>query len=335
MQKGSEEEKKSGDYQKKTSHLRGRTWRRCKDASSWNKVTNVKVQKKTKETSKKEEKKVVSQGPSPPPRPSYWQGWQRSHDAPLSLTVKPTSNGQGAVPVKASQKVQRKKRWKKKKKKQRQRRTRGELVTYVPFHLALSKQAYSVCTQALRDVSFKGEGKKGGRQDKESDIQTRIQWLVLSSRGRCSAYVYVNLYFTLEMKARLGGGLEGGKKCGGLWWRELWSEIKHAAPLQRMSSHLCDVKSKLINKGSRFQGVLSRIQGAEASHFHQLKSPHMSKLLLSRRATFLVLMPLIIIYHFVSNQKGLAGSRRALHSHNQSPFQIFAPVWKSKKLRLL
>lgn len=66
MQKGSEEEKKSGDYQKKTSHLRDHTWRRCKDASSWNKVTNVKVQKKTKKTSKKEEKKVVSQGPSPP-----------------------------------------------------------------------------------------------------------------------------------------------------------------------------------------------------------------------------------------------------------------------------
>lgn len=88
-----------------------------------------------------------------------------------------------------------------------------------------------------------------------------------SSRGRCSAYVYANLYFALEME-------EGEKKkCSGLWWGELWSEIKQTAPLQRTSFYLCDVKSKLINKGSRFQGVLSQIQGVEAFHFHQRSSP--------------------------------------------------------------
>lgn len=48
---------------------------------------------------------------------------------------------------------------------ERERKKRDELVTYVALHLALSKQAYSVCTQALRDVSFKREGKKGERQD--------------------------------------------------------------------------------------------------------------------------------------------------------------------------
>lgn len=138
------------------------------------------------------------------------------------------------------------------------------------------------------------------------------------------------------MKARGGGG-EGEK----VWWVVMEGALKRdkTTPLllQRMSPHLCDVKSKLINKGSRFQGVLSQIQGAQASHFHQLEESHMSKLSLSRRrrATFLVLMLLIMIHHFVSNQKGLAGSRRALHSRNQSPFQIFAPDWKSKKLRFL
>lgn len=54
----------------------------------------------------------------------------------------------------------------------KKKRPREELVTYVAFHLALSKQAYSMRTQAWRDVSFKREGKKGERQDKESDIQT-------------------------------------------------------------------------------------------------------------------------------------------------------------------
>lgn len=51
-------------------------------------------------------------------------------------------------------------------------RRRGErLVTCVAFHLALSKQAYSVCTQALRDVFFQRRGKrKGKRQDEESDM---------------------------------------------------------------------------------------------------------------------------------------------------------------------
>lgn len=53
----------------------------------------------------------------------------------------------------------------------------------------------------------------------------------------------------------------------------LWSEIKQTAPLQRTSFHLCDVKSKLINKGSGFQGVLSQIQGVEAFYFHQWRSP--------------------------------------------------------------
>lgn len=149
-------------------------------------------------------------GPSPPPRPSYWQGWQRSHDAPLSLTVKPTSNGQGAVPVKTEKERPLKKyRAAEREEEEETARTRAGLVTYVAFHLALSKQAYSVCTQALRDVSFKREGKKGGRQDKESDIQTWIRRLVLSQRGRRSAYVYANLYFALEMEER---EKQGGKK---------------------------------------------------------------------------------------------------------------------------
>lgn len=51
----------------------------------------------------------------------------------------------------------------------KEKRRREQLVIYVAFHLALSKQAYSVCTQALRDVSFKRKGKKGERRDKESD----------------------------------------------------------------------------------------------------------------------------------------------------------------------
>jgi len=45
----------------------------------------------------------------------------------------------------------------------------------------------------------KEKGKKGERQDKESDMKFEKR-LVLSSRGRSSAYVYANLYFTLEMK---------------------------------------------------------------------------------------------------------------------------------------
>lgn len=53
----------------------------------------------------------------------------------------------------------------------------------------------------------------------------------------------------------------------------------------------------------------------------------MSKLSLSYHATFIVLMPLTL------KRKGLSGSRRALHSRNQSPFQIFALV--REKLRLL
>ena len=45
-----------------------------------------------------------------------------------------------------------------------------ELVTRAAFHLALSKAAYSVCTHAFREASFKRTGKKGERQDKESDM---------------------------------------------------------------------------------------------------------------------------------------------------------------------
>lgn len=112
----------------------------------------------------------------------------------------------------------------------------------------------------------------------------------------------------------------------------LWSEIKQTAPLQRTSAHLCDVKSKLINKGlSLSRGPCHPIQGVEASHFHQRRSPtwvnsHLATTQLSlfwRRS------------HSYSGykKKGLSGSRRALHSRNQSPFQIFALV--REKLRLL
>lgn len=110
VQRGSEEEKRE-DYQKMTSHSRVacQKIKSAHDATARTNQVEIKWPKWPTHMSRENsaavlthvQKKVASQGPSPPSRPSYWQGWQRSHDAPLSLTVKPTSNGQGAVPVKA------------------------------------------------------------------------------------------------------------------------------------------------------------------------------------------------------------------------------------------
>lgn len=141
--------------------------------------------------------------------------------------------------------------------------------------------------------------------------------LVFSSRGRRSAYVYANLYFD---------GEEGEKRWV-VMGAQLWSEIKQTAPLQRTSSHLCDVKSKLINKGSPLSRRPVTNSGCRGFSLSSAEESHMSKLSLSYRATSIVLTPPVLVQRFVSNdKKGLAGSGRALHSRNQSPFQIFALV---------
>lgn len=283
VQWGSEEErglsKEDKSFEGGVSENQVCTWRHCKDASSWNKVTNVDVRRRQCSTKKRWIHTISSPTTTatPPPRPSYWQGWQRSHDAPLSLTVKPTSNGQGAVPVKTKKERPLKKY--RAAERERKKRRREELVKYVALHLALSKQAYSVCTQALRDVSFKRKARDRIKN------QTWIPRLVLSSRGRSSAYVYANLYFAWKKSKKKS-------VCRG----ELWSEIKQTAPLQRTSSHLCDVKSKLINKASCFSRRPVTNSGCRGFSLSSAEESHMSKLSLRYRAkTLLVLMTLIII----------------------------------------
>lgn len=95
-------------------------------------------------------------------------------------------------------------------------------------------------------------------------------------------------------------------------WGGFWSEIKQTAPLQRTSSHLCDVKSKLINKASHFQGVLSQTQGVQGAspRFHRpRKVPHESTPLAQppppHKLSSSGLTPLIMAYcgYFVSNWK--------------------------------
>lgn len=200
------------------------------------------------------------------------------------------------------------------------------MVTYVAFHLALSKQAYSVCTQALRDDSFKREGKKGERQDKESDMQTWNHRLVRLQGG--DALHMFTQTFTSHMKWRKRKEKVQWVVVGGLW-----SEIKQTAPLQRTSFHLCDVKSKLINKGSRFQGVLSQIQGVEAFYFHQRRIPTWvnSRLASAQLSLFWYRS---LFYSLLSEiKKGLAGSRQTLHNCHQSPFPNICTGFRNARNR--
>ena len=142
------------------------------------------------------------------------------------------------------------------------------------LHLALSKKKKNRLIQCVHKPLRDGR-EEGERQDKESDMQTWIRRLVFSS----SLHMFTQT-FTARLKRRKHQKKKKREKkrrrsavgCDGVG--ALWSEIKQTAPLQRTSAHLCDVKSKLINKGlSLSRGPCHPIQGVEASHFHQRRSP--------------------------------------------------------------
>lgn len=163
--------------------------------------------------------------PLPAPRPSYWQEWQRSHDAPLSLTVKPTSNGRGAVAVKPEKKkgLSKSTELPRENKKRRQSRRQKSLL-----HTLLSTL---LCQNRLSQCVHKPWGIFRFTKKRERKARDRIKNKTLrhessdlfSLQGSKMLCICLrkNLYFTLWNRR--------GRKAKKVWWvvmGELGSKIK-------------------------------------------------------------------------------------------------------------
>lgn len=248
------------------------TWRRCKDASSWNKVTRVQGRQcSTLCTAAKKKEKVASQGPSP--SAILLTGMTTVPRRTIILDRQADIKCAGSCPCqdgerKASQKVEScpERGGRDKAKGTRARYIRCSPPCFVKTGLFRVYVSLERC--------FSNE------RIRHTDVN-----LVFSSRGRRSAYVYANLYFD---------GEEGEKRWA-VMGAQLWSEIKQTAPLQRTSSHLCDVKSKLINKGSPLSRRPVTNSGCRGFSLSSAEESHMSKLSLSYRATSIVLTPPVLV----------------------------------------